>query len=67
MTMTSKLVDYTQLLQRIVNAFDFDERGWPTTIVVDGNGLVGRAMVGEELADILQETKELLEDYGDEG
>lgn len=61
----SKTTEYTQLLQRLMDAFDFTERNWPMTIVLDESGYTGRAMVGEELADLLQEIRETLEDNGD--
>ena len=62
----NKLNDYTDLLQRLLECVDFDEHNWPVIIVCAESGYTGRAMVGEELADLLQEIRETLEDYGDE-
>ena len=62
----NKLADYTTLLQQLLECFDYDEHNWPTVTVCAESGYTGKALVGEELADLLLEIRETLEDYGDE-
>jgi len=60
-----RLKEYTDFLTQLLDCFDFNVHGWPEVVITDEDCNVGRAMVGEELADLLTEVREGLEDNGD--